>query len=101
MELLRRHLAGHIIAISIKFDSKSVAREHGDIAHHEHGRSVLLSAPRERELRLHHGRGNGQGRAVDCTSIHRLQFAVVALFIPADKMVAVTRSCGRGNSLLL
>ena len=101
-ERLRLHRGFFIIAVSIKFDSKAVAREHGDIAHLEHGRSVLLSALRERlQLRLHHGRGNGQGRAVDCTSIHRLQFAVVALFIPADKMVAVTRSCGRGNGTLV
>ena len=81
---------------------KGIRFKHGDIAHHEHGRSVLPSALRERlQLRLHHGRGNGQGRAADCTSIHRLQFAVVALFIPADKMVAVTRSCGRGNGTLV
>ena len=72
-------------------------REHGDIVH-EHGRSVL----RERvQLLLHHGRGNSQGRAVDCTCTHRLQLAVVVLFIPADKMVAVTRSRFRGNGFLL
>ena len=99
MELLRQHLAGHITltlgvqnTVAVKFDSKAVARKHGDIVHHE-----LL---RERvQLLLHHGRGNSQGRAVDCTFTHRLQFAVVVLFTPADKMVALTRSRGRGNGI--
>ena len=98
MELLRRYLAGHIIAVSIKFDSKAVAREHGDIAHHVHGRSVLPSALRERlQLRLHHVGRNGQRRILT----HQRQFPLSVLFIPADKMVALTRSCGRGNGISL
>ena len=98
MERLRRHLAGHIIAVSIKFDSKAVAREHGDIVHHEHGgRSVLLSAPRERELLLHHDGRNSQRRIL----IHQRQSALSVLFIPADKMVALTRSRFRENGFIV
>ena len=69
MELLRRHLAGHITLtlgvqsnVGIKFDSKAVAREHGDIVHHE-----LL---RERvQLLLHHVGCNSQLRVCNPISV--------------------------------
>ena len=94
-ERLRLHRGFFIIAVSIKFDSKAVARKHGDIVHHEHGgRSVLLSAPRERELLLHHVGRNSQLRI----RTHRRQSA---LFIPADKMVALTRSRFRENGFIV
>ena len=109
MERLRLHYAGYITFtpgvqsnVGFKFDSKAVAREHGDIVHHEHGRSVLLSAPRgQLQLLLHHVGRNSQCQAILAKAFGYCCLAASRFLIPADKMVAVTRNCGRGNFLLV